>query len=194
MGKCCWIARLALQQHFPIQILFPFPIFKLLPNFIFQCYRPQTWQFYLCFPALSVSGIHEVLGINLWVGRSRDPQLQKANLFYLSIPFNHNCVLSYATAGKQVQCMWTNWNFQIQIQRATLKSWGFVRGKKGIWLKYVLVSLSIASHAISYPEPSSFLLRMLDEKTWACAIRAHKGLGTRLLLMYLSSAWVLLTR
>ena len=30
--------------------------FKLLPNFIFQCYRPQTWQFYLFFHALSVSG------------------------------------------------------------------------------------------------------------------------------------------
>ena len=140
MGK--W---LAIQQLFPYKSSCHFWYFKLLPNFIFQCYRPQTWQFYLFLPALSVSGIHEVLGIKLRVGRSPDPQLQKANLFYLSIPFNHNCVLSYAAAGKQVQCMWTNWNFQIQIQRATLKSWGFVRGKKGIWLKFVLVSLSIAS-------------------------------------------------
>ena len=57
MGKCCWVAT------FPIQILLPFPIFKLPPNFISQCYKPQTWQFYLVFPALSVSGIHEVLGI-----------------------------------------------------------------------------------------------------------------------------------
>ena len=47
---------------FPIQILLPFPIFKLLPNFIFQCYRPQTWQFYLVFPALFISGTHKVPG------------------------------------------------------------------------------------------------------------------------------------
>ena len=60
MGKCCWIASLGIQQLFPIQILLPFPIFKLLPNYIFQCYRPETWQFYLFFPALSVSSIHEV--------------------------------------------------------------------------------------------------------------------------------------
>ena len=37
--------------------------FKLLPNFIFQCYRRQTWQFYLFFPALSISGIQKVPGI-----------------------------------------------------------------------------------------------------------------------------------
>ena len=53
MGKCCWIA-------------------KLSPNFIFQSYRPQTWQSYLFFPVLSVSGIHQVLGIKFRVGRSRD--------------------------------------------------------------------------------------------------------------------------
>ena len=52
-----------MQQLFPIQILLPFPIFKLPPNFIFQCYRPQTWQFYLFFPALSVSSIQKVPGI-----------------------------------------------------------------------------------------------------------------------------------
>ena len=62
MGESCWIASLAIQQLFPIQILLPFPIFKLPPNFISQCYRPQTWQFYLFFPALSVSSIREVLG------------------------------------------------------------------------------------------------------------------------------------
>ena len=72
MGKCCWITSLAIQQMFPIQILLPFPIFKLPPNFIFQCYRPQTWQFYLFFPTFSVSSIHEVLGTIFRVGRSRD--------------------------------------------------------------------------------------------------------------------------
>ena len=63
MGKSGWMARLAIEQLFPIQIFFPFPIFKLLPNFIFQCYRPQTWQFYLVFPALFISGIHKVPGL-----------------------------------------------------------------------------------------------------------------------------------
>ena len=61
------------QQHFPIQILLVFLRFKLLPNVIFQCYRPQTWQFYLFFPALSISAIHEVLGIKVKGGRSCDP-------------------------------------------------------------------------------------------------------------------------
>ena len=52
------------RQHFPIQILLVFLRFKLLPNFIL--YRPQTWQFYLFF-LLSLSAIHEVLGIKLRV-------------------------------------------------------------------------------------------------------------------------------
>ena len=56
----------------------PFPIFKLLPNFIFQCCRPQTWQFYLVFPALFISVIHKAPGLNLTVGRSRDQVLQRA--------------------------------------------------------------------------------------------------------------------
>ena len=47
MGKSCWIARLA--------------------------DGPQTWGFYLFFPALSISAIHEVLGIKFKGGRSRDP-------------------------------------------------------------------------------------------------------------------------
>ena len=41
MGKSCWMAL----------------------NFIFECYRPQTWQFYLRFSALFISGIHEVQGL-----------------------------------------------------------------------------------------------------------------------------------
>ena len=49
MGKICWIPRLAIQQHLPIQILSVFLRFKLPPNVIFQCYRPQTWQFYFFF-------------------------------------------------------------------------------------------------------------------------------------------------
>ena len=51
MGKRCWMASLAIQLLFPIQILLIFLRFDLPPNFIFECYRPQTWQFYLVFPA-----------------------------------------------------------------------------------------------------------------------------------------------
>ena len=65
--------KFALQQHVLIQILLVFLRFKLLPNFIFQCYRPQTWQFYLFFPALSVSSIHEVLGTIKFKGVGGDP-------------------------------------------------------------------------------------------------------------------------
>ena len=67
-GKKLLEARLALQQHFPIQILLVFLRFKLLPNFIFQCYRLQTWQFYLLFSALSISAIPKVLNLRV-VGR-----------------------------------------------------------------------------------------------------------------------------
>ena len=58
MGKRCWMASLAKQQLFPIQILKIFPRLELLQHFIFECYRPQTWQFYLSFP-----GIHKVPGL-----------------------------------------------------------------------------------------------------------------------------------
>ena len=67
------MGKVATQQHFPIQILLVVLRFKLPPNFIFQCYRPHTWQFYLVFPALSVSSIDKVLGIKFKGGRSRDP-------------------------------------------------------------------------------------------------------------------------
>ena len=73
MGKSCRRARLAIQELFPIQISLPFPIFKLLPNCIFQCYMPQIWQFYLFFP-----GQYQVL--NLRVGRSHDQVQQRAYL------------------------------------------------------------------------------------------------------------------
>ena len=46
------------RNLFPIQILLIFLIFELPPNFIFQCYRPQTWQFYLFFLALSKSSMN----------------------------------------------------------------------------------------------------------------------------------------
>ena len=46
------LASLALQQIFAIQIPLIFLRFELPPNFIFQCYRPQTQQFYLFYPAL----------------------------------------------------------------------------------------------------------------------------------------------
>ena len=51
--KYGWTASLALQQLFPIQILLIFLRFELLPNFIFHCYRPQTWQSTYFFPAFS---------------------------------------------------------------------------------------------------------------------------------------------
>ena len=63
MGKSCWFARLANQHLFRIQILLIFLRFELPPNFIFYCYRSQTWQFYLVFPSLFISGTHKV-----WVG------------------------------------------------------------------------------------------------------------------------------
>ena len=61
-------ASLAIQQLFPIQILLIFLRFEQPPNFIFQCYRPQTWQstyFCLLFSFL-VLGKCQVL--NLMVG------------------------------------------------------------------------------------------------------------------------------
>ena len=62
MGKSCCMPRL-----FPIQLLLIFLRFKLLPNVIFHCYRPQTWQFYIVLPALFISGIHKVTRLNLRV-------------------------------------------------------------------------------------------------------------------------------
>ena len=62
---CGWMATLAVQQLFPIQILLIFLRFELPPKFIFQCYRPQTWQLYLFFTALSISSIHKVPSIKL---------------------------------------------------------------------------------------------------------------------------------
>ena len=56
-------STLANARLVSIQILLPLPIFKLLPNFIFECYRPQTWHFYLFFPALFISGTHKVPGL-----------------------------------------------------------------------------------------------------------------------------------
>ena len=83
--------RLALQQRFPIQIFLPFPRFKLLPNFIFQCYRPQTWQFYLVCPALSFLVLTKCQVLNLSVCRSCDRVLQRAYCCpcpFLSIPLH----------------------------------------------------------------------------------------------------------
>ena len=48
MGKSCWRASLAIQLLFPIQILLILPGIKELPNFIFQCYRHQTWHIVSC--------------------------------------------------------------------------------------------------------------------------------------------------
>ena len=57
--------RLALQELSPIQILLIFLRFELPLKFIFQCYRRY------------ISSIHKVPSIKLWVGRSRDPLLQR---------------------------------------------------------------------------------------------------------------------
>ena len=77
---CCDAKWRIISIIFPIQILLIFLRFELAPNFIFEFYIPmlqtQTWQFYLFFPALSISSKFQVL--NLRMGRSRDPLLQKA--------------------------------------------------------------------------------------------------------------------
>ena len=79
---CFWFNKLCYPATFshtnPLTI---FLIFKLLPNFIFQCYRSQMLQFYLFFPALFISGIHKVPGLKFKGGyRSRDQVLQRAKL------------------------------------------------------------------------------------------------------------------
>ena len=53
------------SSNFFHTILLIFLRLELSPPFIFQCYRPQTWQFYLhvSFPALSISSIHKVSSI-----------------------------------------------------------------------------------------------------------------------------------
>ena len=83
MEKSCWLARLANQQLFPIQILLIFLRFELPPNFIFQCYRPQTWQFYLFFPALFISGTYKVSGLKFKGGQVhlRRPGSAKGQFF-----------------------------------------------------------------------------------------------------------------
>ena len=57
------LASLADQQLFLLQILVIFLRFELALNFIFYCYRSQTWQFYLVFPVLCISGAHKVSGL-----------------------------------------------------------------------------------------------------------------------------------
>ena len=71
-------ARFALQQLFPIQILLILLRFKLLPNFIFQWYRPQTWQLYLVFLLLSFLVLRKCQVLNLRMSRSHDMLLQRA--------------------------------------------------------------------------------------------------------------------
>ena len=59
MGKSCWMASLAYHVVVPMYHGKP-SLFRLLSNFIFQCYRHQTWQFY---SVLFISGIHKVPGL-----------------------------------------------------------------------------------------------------------------------------------
>ena len=68
MGKSCWMAR----TFFPYKSSYHFRYL-----YCFQCYRPQTWQFYLVFPALFISGTHKVPGLKFNSGRSRDQVLQR---------------------------------------------------------------------------------------------------------------------
>ena len=50
--------RSCFPATFPIQILLIFLRLKLRENVVFQCYKSQTWQLYLFFPALFISGIY----------------------------------------------------------------------------------------------------------------------------------------
>ena len=55
-----WEKLLESKARFPATFSHTVPLgFKLLPKFIFQCYRHQTWHV----PVLFISGIHEVSGI-----------------------------------------------------------------------------------------------------------------------------------
>ena len=64
MGKSCWIARLAMQQLFPIQILLVFLRFLKTAT---KCYIPMllisNLVVLLIFPARSFSDFHKVPGI-----------------------------------------------------------------------------------------------------------------------------------
>ena len=103
------MASLALQQLFPKQTLLIFLRFELLPNFIFQCYRLQTWQFYLFFPALSISSIHKVPSITFkWGYRSHDPLLQKA---YSVVEIFHRFTCTNKMKPKILVILvhWKNW-------------------------------------------------------------------------------------
>ena len=75
-------------KFFHTNLLIIFLRFELPPNCILQCYRPQTWQFYLLIAALFISSIHKVLYLR--VGRSCDSLLLKAysiaSSFYYLLP------------------------------------------------------------------------------------------------------------
>ena len=69
MGKSCWMARLALQQHFPTQILLVFLSIKIATKFYIPMLQTSNLAVLLIlFPALSVFSIHNVLGILKMVG------------------------------------------------------------------------------------------------------------------------------
>ena len=113
MGKSCWRARLVIQQLFPIQILLVFLRFKLLPNFIFQCYRPQTCLLiFSCSFHFCVFTKCQVL--HLRVGRScglfwSNALNSAAAMFFVSSPLRHtmfmkhhlNCPCCIATTATQ---------------------------------------------------------------------------------------------
>ena len=100
-------------------------IWTAAPYFIFQCYRPQTWQFYLFFPLLfSFLVLTKCPVLNLRVGRLRDQVLQRALLtwinvlclillcFLRSIPFLLHSLLQVSlkdhTPGKSTYHHWYN--------------------------------------------------------------------------------------
>ena len=64
MGKSCWMARLALQQHFPTQLLLVFLSIKIATKFYIPMLQTSN---------LAVGTWHEVLDMKFKGGRSREP-------------------------------------------------------------------------------------------------------------------------
>ena len=81
MGKSCWRARLA-----------------------------QTWQFYLFFPALSISVFTKSQVLNLRVGRSRDLLSQKA--YCLQLKFFRN-LWRVCVVARLLLCDYLSWCWSV---------------------------------------------------------------------------------
>ena len=69
MGKSCWMASLAIQQLFPIQVLLIFLRFELAPNFINATdFKLGSFSYFFLLYSFLVLTKGQVL--NLGVGRS----------------------------------------------------------------------------------------------------------------------------